>query len=367
MLFIIDSNGVPSVSRMVGVGNAPLDTTAPTVSSVSPNDGATGVVAGASVSATLSEPVIPETVTAGTFTLRDSSGNSVPATVSTNGATVTLHPDAPLTGETTYTATLAGGSGGIEDLAANSLASDYSWSFKTGDTTAPSAGLSFPTDSGTYSDTGWTAGCASAGFCGTATDDDSGVNVVELSVQRVSTGRYWSGTGFGATVEHWIPASGTTSWAFAFPSFPAEGSYKVSVRATDNAGNTSAPTAATFVYDATAPRLALTFPAGSAAYNSASWNAGCRAPGVCGSADDGGSGVSQVEISIRRGTGNYWDGTSFGSPTEVFFTATGTGSWSFPFPASNFGQKATYTLRVRATDGVGNVRGPTATKFTFTP
>jgi predicted phage tail protein len=183
----------------------------------------------------------------------------------------------------------------------------------------------------------------------------------------MSTGRYWNGTGFGASVERWLPASGTTSWSFAFPSFPAEGTYKVRVRATDNAGNTSTPVVATFIYDATAPKLALTFPTGASAYTSASWNAGCPTPGVCGTADDGGSGVSQVEVSVRRGTGNYWDGTAFASPTEVFFTANGTTSWSLPFPASNFGQKGNYTVRVRATDGVGNVRGPAATRFSFTP
>jgi hypothetical protein len=367
MLFIIDSNGVPSVARMVGVDNSPLDTTAPTVSSVTPSNGAAGVVAGASVSATFSEPVIPATVTTSSFTLQDSSGNFVPATVSTNGATATLHPSAPLAGKTTYTATLVGGSGGIEDLAANALSSDYSWSFKTGDTTPPSAALSFPADAGAYSGAGWSAGCPSAGFCGSASDDDAGVNVVELSIQRMSTGRYWNGTNFGATAERWLPASGTTSWSFGLPSFPAEGSYKVRVRATDNAGNKSTPAEAQFIYDGTPPKFAVTFPVASSAYSSASWNAGCPSPGVCGTADDGGSGVSQVEVSIRRGTANYWDGTSFGSPTEVFFNATGTTSWSFPFPASSLAQKGTYTVRVRASDGVGNVRAPTATKFSFTP
>jgi hypothetical protein len=51
----------------------------------------------------------------------------------------------------------------------------------------------------------------------------------------------------------------------------------------------------------------------------------------------------------------------------VFFTATGTTAWSFAFPAANFPAKATYTIRVRATDNVGNLKAPTATKFSFTP
>jgi hypothetical protein len=367
MLVIVDSNGMPSVARTVGVGNSPLDTTPPTVSSVVPADGATNVQGRGAVSATFSEAINPTTVTASSFTVHDASGNAVAATVSSSGSTVTLTPSAPLAGRTTYTATLAGGSGGIEDLAGNSLAADDAWSFTTGDMTPPTAGLAFPTGSGAYSAAGWTAGCLPAGFCGTASDDDSGVQVVELSIQR-GTGRYWNGTGFGSTTERWLPASGTTAWSYAFPTFPAEGTYTVRVRATDNAGNRSTPTAATFVYDATAPNLGVTFPVAAAAYTTATWDVGCPAAGICGTADDGGSGVSQVEISIRRGTGSYWDGTSFGSPTEVFFTTTGTTTWSFPFPASSFGQKAaTYTIRVRATDGVGNVRGPTGTRFSFTP
>ena len=368
MLFIIDSHGVPSVARMVGVGNAPLDTTPPTVSSVAPADGATGVPAGAPVTATFSEPVNERTVTASSFTLRDPDGNPVAATLSAGGSTATLRPSARLAGRTSYTAKLAGGSGGIEDLAGNSLASDYTWSFTTGDADPPTAALAFPADSGTYSAAAWTAGCASPGFCGAASDGDSGVQRVELSILRVDTNRYWNGTSFGSATERWLAAAGTTSWSYAFASFPTEGTYTVRVRAIDNAANQSAPTATTFVYDAIAPKFSVTFPVASAAYTTATWDGGCAASaGICGTATDGATGVSQVELSIRRGTGNYWNGTSFGSATEVFFTTTGTTSWSFPFPASNFGRQATYTIRVRATDGVGNVRGPTGTKFSFTP
>jgi hypothetical protein len=73
-----------------------------------------------------------------------------------------------------------------------------------------------------------------------------------------------------------------------------------------------------------------------------------------------------VEISIRRGTGLYWNGTSFASAAELFSTADGTTAWSYALPAGNFGGvKATYTIRVRVTDNGRNVRGPTATRFTF--
>ena len=57
------------------------------------------------------------------------------------------------------------------------------------------------------------------------------------------------------------------------------------------------------------------FPAASGGeYNLAGWNAGCATSGLCGTYGDGsGSGVSQVQVSIRRGAGNYWNGTAFAS------------------------------------------------------
>ncbi len=64
-----------------------------------------------------------------TFVLLDSLGATVPATVSTSDAAVTLTPDEPLEAEHRYTATLGAG---ISDLAGNPLGDPYSWSFTTG-------------------------------------------------------------------------------------------------------------------------------------------------------------------------------------------------------------------------------------------
>ena len=370
MLFIIDSNGVPSVARMVGVGNASVDATGPSVSSVTPTAGATGVDGGAAVSATFSEVVDAATVTNSTFTLRDPNGNAVAASVTSRSSTATLRPSAPLATGTTYTATLKGGSAGIKDLAGNSLATDYVWSFTTAgtpDTTPPSASLTFPTAGGAFNAAAWTAGCSTAGFCGTASDGESGLSVVEVSIRRASTSKYWNGSTFGSTTERWLAASGTNSWSYPF-SLPAQGSYTVRARAKDAAGNVSTPTSTTFLYDTAAPTLAVTFPVAAGAYTTAGWNAGCVLSGMCGTASDAVSGVKKVEISIRRGTGKYWNGTSFGSTSEVFFLAVGTTSWSYGFAAASFGGiQGSYTMRVRVTDNAKNVRGPTATKFTFTP
>jgi hypothetical protein len=50
----------------------------------------------------------------------------------------------------------------------------------------------------------------------------------------------------------------------------------------------------------------------------------------------------------------------------VFLPATGTTSWNFAFPASNFPANANYTIRVRATDRAGNVQSPSSRQISFT-
>jgi hypothetical protein len=78
-------------------------------------------------------------ITTGTFQLRTSANALVPATVSYDGAsrTATLNPTAPLVTGASYTATVAGGTGGVEDAAGNALAADHAWGFTTGQSSCP--------------------------------------------------------------------------------------------------------------------------------------------------------------------------------------------------------------------------------------
>jgi hypothetical protein len=115
----------------------------------------------------------------------------------------------------------------------------------------------------------------------------------------------------------------------------------------------SAPSdAVTVAPDSTPPTLAVAFPHPQG-YNAAAWNAGTGActNAICGTAADAGTGVATVQVSIRRATGDYWNGTAFASTTEVLHAATGTTSWTFPFSAANFSAEGTYTIRVVVTDG----------------
>jgi len=107
------------------------DNTAPTVSSVSPSNGSSGISTGTALTALFNEGISAASATATSFQLRDAGNNLIAATVSVVSNQVLLTPSASLSNSTTYTATLKGGASGIKDLAGNALVSDYTWSFTT--------------------------------------------------------------------------------------------------------------------------------------------------------------------------------------------------------------------------------------------
>jgi hypothetical protein len=109
---------------------APADTTAPTVESTNPDNGATGVEIGSDVSATFSEKMKASTFSTSTFTVEDGADNiGGSVSLSSDGLTATFAPDSDLAYSTEYTATIAGS---VTDEAGNQLqGGDYSWTFTT--------------------------------------------------------------------------------------------------------------------------------------------------------------------------------------------------------------------------------------------
>jgi len=96
-----------------------MDYVAPEILSVSP-DTDDPLPVDAAITVTFSEDMIPETVNAGTISLTDELGNSVPGTVSYDaaGRSVEFTPAGELTGSMTYTFILTGG---LRDVTGNSL------------------------------------------------------------------------------------------------------------------------------------------------------------------------------------------------------------------------------------------------------
>ena len=109
------------------------DTTPPTITAKTPTPGSAGINVGTPVTATFSEFLRTSTINSSTFVLKDSGGNTVPATVSYDPSTnvATLSPQVALQYGATYTATVKGGAGGVTDYVGNPLVADVSWSFTT--------------------------------------------------------------------------------------------------------------------------------------------------------------------------------------------------------------------------------------------
>jgi len=142
------------------------------------------------------------------------------------------------------------------------------------------------------------------------------------------------------------------------------------VTVTDLAGNAATSTSQTVTLDNTAPAVAITFP--TSAY-AGGWLAGCGTTGtadICGTASDATSGLANVQVSLRQGSGAalYWNPatSSFSSAGEVLMPATGTSSWSLAAAAAWFTNLSPYTIRAVATDAASNTAA-TSTTFTFKP
>jgi len=105
----------------------------PTVTSISPPSGATGVSTATTVNATFDKALDPTTVTTTTFRLFDPANNPIPGSVNYNPSTLTatLSPTSPLNLVTTYTAVITGGSNGVKDTSGNPMASNVAWIFTT--------------------------------------------------------------------------------------------------------------------------------------------------------------------------------------------------------------------------------------------
>ncbi len=124
----------------------------PEVKNVNPTHAATGAAPNANVTAAFSEEMDPATLNTSTVTLVED-GTATPlaaaVTVSADGKTATLDPDADLKQSTTYTATVKGGSTGVMSNAGKALVSDKVWYFTTADTTAPQVESVSPSNAAT--------------------------------------------------------------------------------------------------------------------------------------------------------------------------------------------------------------------------
>ena len=117
----------PSIATEKFISTSVQDTTSPTVISVSPVSGSTGVAINSIITATFSEAMDASTINPSTFTIRNG-GINVDGIVSYRGMTAAFTPLNRLLSSTVYTATITTG---IKDLAGNAIAFNFVWSFTT--------------------------------------------------------------------------------------------------------------------------------------------------------------------------------------------------------------------------------------------
>jgi hypothetical protein len=129
--------GPSDESSITGIGEVESeDTTPPSIASLSPLDGQTGVRVDATIEVRFSEAVGSGSIGPSSLTL--SGGMS--GTVSASGQSAVLDPAGDLEYSTTYTATVRGT---VTDAAGNALGSDRSWSFTTEAAPAPPFSMAF--------------------------------------------------------------------------------------------------------------------------------------------------------------------------------------------------------------------------------
>jgi hypothetical protein len=133
-----DVAGNPLAANVTWSFTIVVDTTAPTVTAISPASGATGVSRNTTVRATFSEAMDPATINTTTIELRNPSNvlmPVVPATVTYDATNnrATLSPSSSLAASTIYTVTVKGGTTEprVKDVAGNALTANTTWSFTT--------------------------------------------------------------------------------------------------------------------------------------------------------------------------------------------------------------------------------------------
>lgn len=125
------------------------------------------------------------------------------------------------------------------------------------DNTDPTSAITFPANSGADSViyiNDWTGELS-----GTSADNLSGVNKVQVSIQRGSDGKYLdaSQNWVDSPTELLVDATGTNPWSYSGPTTLLEDEYTIKSHAVDNAGNVEDTYSLTIVFDKTIPEVDL--------------------------------------------------------------------------------------------------------------
>ena len=191
----------------------------------------------------------------------------------------------------------------------------------------------------------------------TASDPDSGVASVTFPALL--------GTGSNAGVLNG-GAYESSTYTFNAPTSPGVQTIVAANGVTNPAAETSSDSIDVEV-DAAAPATTATFPLNNGSYDG-HVERRLHAGGICGTVSDlSGSGVGQVEVSIKdRTTGKYWGGSAFDQSTQTFNAAAIAGpNWSYALDESALTAPHSYLVELYSVDNVGNAEVHQQIRFTF--
>jgi hypothetical protein len=299
-----------------------VDTTAPTISNVSPAHQLQNVSLGTNVEATFSETMNASTLATSTFTLtKPDSSIPVAATVSYSSTTdkATLNPSSNLASNTTYMATIKGGSTGAKDSAGNALEQDYSWTFTTAaDTTPPET----------------TIGSGPSGY-------------VKSTSASFSFSSSEAGSTFRCSLDN--PDDSAFNPCTSPRSYPgplSQGNHTFRVRAIDKAGNLdTSPASRSWFVDTVLPKGTISINGGAASTSS-------RSVTLRLSASDLSPASGVASMRFRNGGTTTWTSWQTYSTSKSWTLTTGAG---------------TKTVYVQYRDRAGNISAAASDTIRFSP
>ncbi|MCK5358457.1 MAG: hypothetical protein KAJ48_08685, partial [Elusimicrobiales bacterium] len=206
----------------------------------------------------------------------------------------------------------------------------------------------------------------------------SGVGRVEVSIQEVSPGTaYWNGVvggTFTAVSETFYPLDGATlggsydglNWSFDIPDLRDQYSYRIRVRARDNAepgGNyETAISSITFIYDNTNPTVSISNPTNNRYYGQNSSEGAYYLDILNGIASDAFD-IDKTEVQIYDVlSSSYWHTTGWTVGVSSWQYA-GAETWEYAVPGLTDGYK--YSLEARTYDMAGNLSAYATSYFYF--
>ncbi|MBX6311548.1 MAG: Ig-like domain-containing protein [Isosphaeraceae bacterium] len=330
--------GVPLASNYTASFTTIAAPAAPTVTTVSPADGATDVPTNATVRVTFSQPMNTATFTTSTFQLRNASGSTVPTTFSYDSTTNTaiLTPSSALANSASYTIFVQGGTSGVKSSAGVPLASNFTASFTTA-AAVPRVTATSPADG--------------------ATDVPTNATVRVTFSQPMNTATFTTSTfqlrnASGSTVPTTFSYDSTTNTAILTPSsaLANSASYTIFVQGGTSGVKSSAgvPLAsnftASFTTAAAVPRVTATNPANGA--SNVNPNTTVQ---VTFSQPMNASTITTSTIQLRNSSN-----VAVGA-TVTYNTSTNTATLT---PTSPLANSSTYTIFVRGgSNGVKSTAG----------